>query len=334
MRARHGLRVRGRRRSPTRRRSFYHNLGFEVAVHVQHRTAPTGRRPRYEQFITDAARRVRRRIPEHSAADARTATTASRGATGARQPEVEAAHGIRLDTNYYYWPASWIQDRPGMFTGSGMPMRFAKLDGTMIDCYQAATQMTGRVGRDVPGDPRPRCSTARTGPRATTVCSPPTCTSIPRRTPARTPSSPRRRRAACRSCRPSRCSTWLDGRNGSSFGDRVERERDLSFTVAAGAGAQQPAGDGAGVDCGRDAGGADARRLAGRVHDRDHQGHQVRVLPGRGRQLRRHVRRRHDAARHHRRHRHAARRRHGRRSPGTRTRRPTRAWTTEPRRVR
>src|SRR5205085_2172777 len=41
------------------------------------------------------------------------------------QPKVELAHGIRFDTNYYYWPGSWIQDRPGLFTGSGLPMRFA-----------------------------------------------------------------------------------------------------------------------------------------------------------------------------------------------------------------
>jgi hypothetical protein len=58
------------------------------------------------------------------------------------QPQVEAANGIRLDTNYYYWPGPWVQDTPGFMTGSGMPMRFAKADGTLIDVYQAATQMT------------------------------------------------------------------------------------------------------------------------------------------------------------------------------------------------
>jgi hypothetical protein len=56
--------------------------------------------------------------------------------------KAEAANGIRLDTNYYYWPGSWVQNRPGMFTGSGFPMRFADTDGAPIDVYQAATQMT------------------------------------------------------------------------------------------------------------------------------------------------------------------------------------------------
>jgi hypothetical protein len=60
----------------------------------------------------------------------------------ATQPKVEREFGIRLDTNYYYWPAGWVRNRPGVFTGSGMPMRFADLDGSPIDVYQATTQLT------------------------------------------------------------------------------------------------------------------------------------------------------------------------------------------------
>jgi methionine-rich copper-binding protein CopC len=66
------------------------------------------------------------------------------------QPQVEFAHRMRLDVNYYYWPGSWVANRPGMFTGSGMPMRFAKLDGTLIDVYQAATQITDENGATEP----------------------------------------------------------------------------------------------------------------------------------------------------------------------------------------
>ena len=58
--------------------------------------------------------------------------------------------GIRLDTNYYYWPGSWVQNRPGMFTGSGIPMRFADLDGSLIDVYQATTQITDESDIDIP----------------------------------------------------------------------------------------------------------------------------------------------------------------------------------------
>jgi hypothetical protein len=58
------------------------------------------------------------------------------------QPQVELSRGIRFDTNYYFWPPKWVQNRPGLFTGSGMPMRFARQDGSIIDVYQATTQMT------------------------------------------------------------------------------------------------------------------------------------------------------------------------------------------------
>ena len=39
--------------------------------------------------------------------------------------EVQLTHGIRLDTNYYFWPPGWVQNRPGFFNGSAMPMRFS-----------------------------------------------------------------------------------------------------------------------------------------------------------------------------------------------------------------
>ena len=60
----------------------------------------------------------------------------------ASEPHVERAHGIRLDTTYYYLgPPGWLT-RPGLLTGSGFPQRFADLDGSTIDVYQAMTQVT------------------------------------------------------------------------------------------------------------------------------------------------------------------------------------------------
>jgi Domain of unknown function (DUF4082)/Bacterial Ig-like domain/Purple acid Phosphatase, N-terminal domain len=71
----------------------------------------------------------------------------------ASQFEVESENGMRFDTNYYYWPGSWLQDRPGFMTGSGMPQRFARSDGTMVDVYQGATQMTDESGQSYPFTP-------------------------------------------------------------------------------------------------------------------------------------------------------------------------------------
>ncbi|HEX6342134.1 DUF4082 domain-containing protein [Umezawaea sp.] len=68
----------------------------------------------------------------------------------ATQPKVELGKGIRMDLNYYYAPHWWVQNRPGMFTGSGLPMRFADLDGTMIDVYQVVSQLVDENGLTYP----------------------------------------------------------------------------------------------------------------------------------------------------------------------------------------
>ncbi len=63
---------------------------------------------------------------------------------------VQLANGMRMDTSYYYWPGSWVSNAPGVFTGSAMPMRFARTDGGLIDVYMAATQMTDESGQAYP----------------------------------------------------------------------------------------------------------------------------------------------------------------------------------------
>jgi hypothetical protein len=65
-------------------------------------------------------------------------------------PKTEVQLGMRLNVSYYYWPPSWINNRPGMFTGSGMPMRFADTDGSLIDSYQVPSQMTDESGQAYP----------------------------------------------------------------------------------------------------------------------------------------------------------------------------------------
>ena len=39
----------------------------------------------------------------------------------ATKASVELANGIRLDTNYYYWPPAWIQNRPGSSPARACP---------------------------------------------------------------------------------------------------------------------------------------------------------------------------------------------------------------------
>ena len=79
-----------------------------------------------------------------------TEITALPGATGLLRRLLGCAYGVRLDTNYYYWPPGWVNNVPGHFTGSAMPMRFADLDGTLIDTFQVVTQMTDESGQSYP----------------------------------------------------------------------------------------------------------------------------------------------------------------------------------------
>jgi hypothetical protein len=74
----------------------------------------------------------------------------------ATQPKLERQHGIRFDTNYYYvGPPEWMTDiGPGLMTGSGFPQRFADLDGSMIDVYQAMTQVTDEAQTWLPTTPQ------------------------------------------------------------------------------------------------------------------------------------------------------------------------------------
>jgi hypothetical protein len=65
-------------------------------------------------------------------------------------PKTDLVHNIRLDMGYYYYPNTWIQDRPGFMTGSGLPMRFADTDGSLIDVYQQPTHLASDSGMTYP----------------------------------------------------------------------------------------------------------------------------------------------------------------------------------------
>jgi hypothetical protein len=128
--------------------STYNTAGFEVALHVNTNCA--------DWTLASLASFYTNQLSEWLAAyDSLPPPVTNRThcivwSDYVTQPQVELVNGIRLDTNYYYWPSTWVNDHPGFFTGSGMPMRFAKPDGTIIDVYQATTQMTDESGQSYP----------------------------------------------------------------------------------------------------------------------------------------------------------------------------------------
>jgi hypothetical protein len=59
--------------------------------------------------------------------------------------QAEAANHIRMDANYYWWPGSWVNGKAGLMTGSGFPMRFANTDGSLVDVFQATSQLNDEL---------------------------------------------------------------------------------------------------------------------------------------------------------------------------------------------
>jgi WD40 repeat protein len=212
----------------------YNTEGFEVALHVDTGCAnftPTSLDPQYTQQLSQFSTNypslpapVTQR--HHCLVWSDWSTT----------PKVEFSKGIRLDTTYYYWPGFWVADRPGFFTGSGMPMRLADLDGTVLDVYQANTQMTDESRQSYPFTVDTLLDRAL-GPegfygvfnvnahtdRATSAVSDPVVASA------------KARGVPVVSAR--QMLTWLDGRNSSSFSSLVWSNNSLSFTITPGNGA-------------------------------------------------------------------------------------------------
>lgn len=156
----------------------------------------------------------------------------------ATQAKVQAARGVRIDVNYYYWPGAWIQDRPGMFTGSGMPMRFADLDGTIIDCYQVPTQITDESGissytafinalldkaKGPEGYYGVFCANMHTDNASSQGSDEIINSALARQIPV---------------VSAKQMLDWLDGRNNSSFGSLAWQLNRLSFAISAAAGSR------------------------------------------------------------------------------------------------
>ena len=106
---RRGLGVRARRHrtsipsTPIPGAAGYQAAGFEIALHLSTSCSnftPAVDRRRLER----PARRFGARSSRPSPARGRTGRTASPGAIGSSEATAARAHGVRLDTNYYYWP--------------------------------------------------------------------------------------------------------------------------------------------------------------------------------------------------------------------------------------
>ncbi|MCW2966779.1 MAG: hypothetical protein JWM71_551, partial [Solirubrobacteraceae bacterium] len=212
----------------------YDAEGFEIAAHVN-TNCDNYTAAQLDSYFTDQLGAFAARFPSlPSPVTNRTHCIAWSGWVD--QPRVEQAHQVRFDTNYYYWPDSWIHDRPGMFTGSGMPMRFADTDGSMLDVYQAATQMTDESGQSYPATINALLDKAL-GPEGYYGA----FTANMHSDSAASAGSDAIIAAAQSRGVPvvsaKQMLTWIDGRNASSFGSIAYAHGKLDFTIDHAAGA-------------------------------------------------------------------------------------------------
>jgi hypothetical protein len=155
------------------------------------------------------------------------------------QAQVELSKAIRLDTNYYYYPQSWLLDRPGFMTGSGIPMRFADTTGALIDVYQATTQMTDESGQTYPLTVDALLDKA-VGPEGYYGAFTANMHTDFNPSAGQTGSDAIVASAQARGVpviAAKQLLSWLDGRNGSSFQSLTWNANVLSFSVAVGTGA-------------------------------------------------------------------------------------------------
>jgi hypothetical protein len=151
------------------------------------------------------------------------------------QAKVEMSRGIRFSLDYYYWPPAWINGRPGLFTGSGMPMRFADSNGDLIDMYQGVSQLVNENGIDYGVGVNTLLDNAIGSPgyygffgthddyRDVTFSNTVIASAKARNVPI---------------ISVKQALTWLDGRNNSSFGDMTWSNNQLSFVTTVKSGAK------------------------------------------------------------------------------------------------
>ncbi|MBD3926872.1 DUF4082 domain-containing protein, partial [Nocardioides cavernae] len=213
----------------------FDSQGFEVGIHVQNNCTNFGS---YQQLADTYTSQLSTWRTKYNSLPSPTTNRyhCIVWSDWVSQPKAELANGMRLDTNYYYYPGSWVADRPGFMNGSGMPMRFTDTDGSMIDVFQANTNMTDESGQTYPFTPntlldRALGSQGYYGAFTANLHTDSASTFEDTQVLA----SAQARNVPVITAR--QLLTWTDGRNASSFSGISWSGNTLSFTIGVGVGA-------------------------------------------------------------------------------------------------
>jgi N,N-dimethylformamidase beta subunit-like, C-terminal/Domain of unknown function (DUF4082)/Bacterial Ig-like domain/Bacterial Ig domain len=210
----------------------YKNQGFEIGVHVTTNCQDWNTAQTLDTFFTNDLASFAAKYTSLPAQKTNR-THCLVWNDWATHPKVELSHGIRLDETYYYWPSEWVQNRPGFMTGSGFPMRFADLDGSVIDVYQAATHLVNENGVNYPAGINSMLDKALGAEGYYGVFG--THYDFSDNFQTQLLNSAKARNVSLISAQ--QLLTWLDGRNASSFGNPTWNGTQLGFSITVGAGA-------------------------------------------------------------------------------------------------
>ncbi|MCG6497534.1 Ig-like domain-containing protein [Kitasatospora sp. A2-31] len=211
----------------------YTDQGFEVGVHVTTNCRPWGTTAALQGFYRDQLVNWRAKYPALPAPSS-SRTHCVEWDDWATQAKTKLANGIRLDTDYYFYPSNFTKDRPGYFNGTAQIMRFADTDGSVIDEYQATTQLTDESGQSYPGTISTLLDAAygAKGYYAALTANLHTDYAASAASDA-VVAAARARGVPVVSGR--QMLTWLDGRNGSAFSKLAWSGSSLTFEITGGA---------------------------------------------------------------------------------------------------
>ena len=211
----------------------YTNQGFEVGLHVTTNCAPWGTAADLDSDYSSQLAAFKAKYSGIPTEDS-IRTHCVEWDDWDTQAKTKLKYGIRLDSDYYYYPASFVRNRPGYFNGTGEIMRFAQQDGTVIDEYQATTQMTDESGLDYPSTVTTLLDNALGAPGYYAALG----ANMHTDTTDSFGSDAIVAAAAARGVpvvSGRQMLTWLDARDKSSFQSIAWNGNSLSFTVAGGA---------------------------------------------------------------------------------------------------
>ncbi|WP_407988190.1 Ig-like domain-containing protein [Kitasatospora sp. CMC57] len=211
----------------------YSDEGFEVGVHVTTNCRPWGTAANLQSVYASQLSAWKTKYPALPTPSS-SRTHCVEWDDWATQAKTKLANGIRLDHDYYFYPSSFVQNRPGYFNGTGMPMKFADTDGSLIDVYQAATQLTDESGQSYPGTVNTLLNAAY-GPEGYYAALTANIHTdfAPSQVSDQVIAAAKAKGVPVVSGR--QLLTWLDGRNGSAFTGLTWNGSSLSFGITGGA---------------------------------------------------------------------------------------------------